>query len=96
MSDKDLLGQIDAAYDFRGHVTVVLKGGATVEGFVFNRVKKTARFPDGDYLDIMVKDSDEKRRLRFDEVASIALTGKNHAESFAEYQARAAAKKAAG
>lgn len=96
MSQDELHKQIEAAYDFRGHVTVVLKGGQTVEGFVFNRVKKTARFPDGDYLDIMVKDSDEKRRLRFADVASIALTGKNHAESFAEYQARAAAKKAAG
>jgi len=94
MSTPELLKQIEAAYDHRGHVTIILADGKTVEGFVYNRILKTPRMPDGGYLDVMVKDAEEKRRLRFDEIASIALTGKNHAESFAETQARLAAKKA--
>lgn len=96
MATPELLKQIEAAYDHRGHVTLVLNNGKTVEGFVYNRILKSARLPDGDYLDVMVKDSEEKRRLRFEEISSIALTGKNHAESFAETQARLAAKKAEG
>ena len=84
----ELLKQIEAAYDFRGHVTIILTSGKTLEGFVFNRIKKSPRVPDGDYLDVMVKDSEEKRRLRFSEIASVVLSGKNFAETFAEYQAR--------
>ena len=96
MSTPELLMQVEAAYDHRGHVTLVLANGKTLEGFVYNRILKTARLPDGGYLDVMVKDSDEKRRLRFEEITSIALTGKNHAESFEETKARLAAKKAEG
>lgn len=96
MPTPELLKQVEAAYDHRGHVTIILADGKTVEGFVYNRILKTPRMPDGGYLDVMVKDSDEKRRLRFEELSSIALTGKNHAESFAETQARLAAKKAEG
>ena len=80
----ELYKQIEAAYDHRGHVTIILNNGKTVEGFVYNRILKTTRLPDGDYLDVMVKDSDEKRRFRFEEIASIGLTGKNYAETFDE------------
>ena len=80
----ELYKQIEAAYDHRGHVTIVLNNGKTLEGFVYNRILKSARLPDGDYLDVMVKDSDEKRRFRFEEIASIAMTGKNYAETFEE------------
>ncbi|MBI3299737.1 MAG: hypothetical protein HYZ75_16345 [Elusimicrobia bacterium] len=86
----ELLKQIEAAYDYRGHVSIVLKDGKTLEGFVFNRIKKSPRVPDGDYIDVMVKDSEQKRRLRFDELASIGMSGKNFAETFAEHQARTA------
>ncbi|MDE2291451.1 MAG: hypothetical protein KGL53_05155 [Elusimicrobia bacterium] len=83
MTDSDALSkQIEAAYDYRGHVTISLKAGGTLEGFVYNRILKSPRMPDGGYLDVMVKDSDEKRRLRFDEIASIALSGKDFAETF--------------
>lgn len=80
----ELHTQIEAAYDHRGHATIVLKDGKTVEGFVYNRIHSSKRMPEGDYLDVMVKDSDEKRRLRFGEIASISLSGKNYAETYAE------------
>mgnify|MGYP001595051090 CR=1 FL=1 len=86
----ELLRQVEAAYDYRGHVSIVLKDGKTLEGFVFNRIKQSPRVPDGDYIDVMVKDCEEKRRLRFDEIASIGLSGKNFAETFAEAKAKAA------
>lgn len=89
----ELLKQIEAAYDYRGHVSIVLKDGKTLEGFVFNRILKSPRIPDGDYVDVMVKDVEEKRRLRFDAIASIRLSGTNFAETFAAAQARTAPSK---
>lgn len=96
MSDAELLKAIEAAYDYRGHVAIALKDGRTVEGFVFNRIKKSPRLPDGDYLDVMLKDSEERRRLRFAEIAGITMSGKNFAETFAEAQARQQAEKNKG
>ncbi|MBI5595278.1 MAG: hypothetical protein HY928_04230 [Elusimicrobia bacterium] len=84
----EVVKQIDAAYDYRGHVTIFLKDGRTLEGFVYNRIKKTPKLAEGDYLDVMLKESEEKRRLKFGEVASIAFSGKDFAETFAQFQAR--------
>lgn len=67
----ELRSQIDQAYDFRGHCTLTLKDGARVEGFIFNR-----DFERG-YLELFVKNSDERRRLELADVAAVALTGED-------------------
>lgn len=76
----DVAAQIDAAYDYRGHVTLTLADGRKVEGFVFNR--ELAPLKGEPYLEVMVKDSDERLRLNPEQVKSIALTGKDFAAPF--------------
>ena len=65
----ELLAQVEAAFDYRGHVTLTLTDGSSVEGFVFNRDVK------GGYLDLFVKNSEERRRVELSKLAKIALTG---------------------
>lgn len=86
----ELRAQIDKAFDYRGHVTLSLKDGKSVEGFIYSR-----DFERG-YLDLMVKNSDERRRLELSQIAGVAFTGEDAAagKSYEELKAKAAAPKA--
>jgi hypothetical protein len=70
-----LRAQIEAAYDYRGHVTVTLKDGKTVEGFLYNREFENPRVAEDHFVELMLKDSEERRRLKIEEISSVALTG---------------------
>lgn len=85
---NDVEKQIEAAYDYRGHVTIRLKGGGAVGGFVFNRD------PAGGFMDVMVKDSDVRRRIGIEDVLAEELTGRDYAETFEEGLKRTGLKKA--
>ena len=85
---EDLAAQVEAAYDYRGHVTIVLAGGETLEGFVYNRVRARPKLPDGGFIEVFLKDSDASRRLPIPEIRSIELTGKDHAESYEQFLKR--------
>lgn len=77
---KEVAAQIDEAFDFRGHVTVTFTDGKTVEGFLFNR--ELQPFKGEAYIEVIPKDSDERRRFPAESVESVALTGKDFAVPF--------------
>ena len=73
--DKNLHQQIEAAFDYRGHVTLNFKNGDKIEGFVYNRVLKgTAPF-----VEIFLKGSAEPRSYQVSALTGIALTGVDEA-----------------
>ena len=78
--DQQIADQIDAAFDFRGHVTVTLKDGRSIEGYLFNRELSPAR--GRAYVEVIRKDSDERVRFDADDVARVALSGKDFAVPF--------------
>lgn len=86
---NDVLAQIDAAFDYRGHVTLTLADGSTVEGYLYNR-DFTAKEP---YVELMVKNSEERRHLPVSRVKSVALTGEDCAagKSYEDYQKKKSA-----
>ena len=80
----DLKQQIEAAYDYRGHVTLTLADGAAVEGYLYNR-DFSGKEP---YVELFIKNSDERRVIPIAKLKSIALTGEDTAagKSFEDYQ----------
>ena len=68
---NDVLAQVEAAFDYRGHVTVTLTDGSSVEGFLYNRDATSG------FADLMVKNSDERRRIPLSAIKSVALTGED-------------------
>ncbi|MBI3547420.1 MAG: hypothetical protein HY078_00055 [Elusimicrobia bacterium] len=86
----DLKKQIEIAFDFRGHVTVVLDDGTSLEGYLYNRQYATAKRPQDGYVDVILKNKDEKRRVPMDRIRSIAITGEDCAagKSYADYVAK--------
>ncbi len=72
--------QINDAFDYRCHVTVSFTDGVTLEGYLFNRELEPMN---GEaYIEIIPKDSDERRRFPATSVKAIAITGKDFAQPF--------------
>ena len=77
---KEVATQIDEAFDFRGHVTVVFTDGKTLEGYLFNR--ELAPMTGEAYIEVIPKDSDQRLRFPAATVKSVAITGKDFASPF--------------
>ena len=77
---KEVADQIETAYDYRGHVTLALNDGTTVEGFLFNR--EMAPLKGEPYVEMLRKDADERLRFAAEDIRSIAITGKDFAVPF--------------
>ena len=88
----ELRRQIEAAFDYRGHVTVRLKDGTAIEGFLFNRMYEHPKGGEGNYVDLVMKNKDLNRRVPLDRIAAVELTGEDCAagKSYADYMAKKA------
>ncbi len=78
--NKDVAAQIDAAFDYRGHVIVEFEDATSIEGYLFNR-ELTPLVCEA-YIEIIPKDTDERRRFAAASVVSVKLSGKDFAVPF--------------
>lgn len=88
-----LAGQIEAAFDYRGDVTITFTDASTFEGFIFNRdlnPKSGAAF-----IELYPKEkAAAPKRFEVSRIQSLALTGEDTAagKSWEDWQAKQAAK----
>ena len=80
--NSDLEKQINAAYDYRGHVTIKFKSGESLEGFVYNRQFSDSKLAEDSFIEIFPKGSDERKKYAASTIQSIELTGENCAQPF--------------
>ncbi len=85
--EKKLRQQIEAAYDFRGHVTITFKSGESAEGYMFNRQYENPKLPEDNFIEVVLKGSGEKRRYSIGTLSAVALTGEDCAagKSYEDY-----------
>jgi hypothetical protein len=69
---EELFDAVERAFDYRGDVTITMKDGREIAGFVFNRVAENVAEP---YLEYYPRTEDEPRRLDYREIARIAFAG---------------------
>lgn len=70
-SAEELRDALEKAFDYRGDVTITLKNGNTVEGYIFDRDSTRVRlFP---------KDQAVKTSIVYSEIAGLAFTGRDTA-----------------
>jgi hypothetical protein len=95
--EAGLRDALDKAFDYRGDVTITLKAGGTVEGYIFDR-----RASGGSLAECCVrlipKDGDSKVSVRYSEIVGLAFTGRDTAagKSFETWVRKYFEKKAAG
>ena len=90
-----LNSDIEKAFDYRGDVTLHLKDGRQIAGYLFNReFKGTSRCREP-FVEMMVAGSDDKTLIRDEEISSIAFTGEDTAagKSCEDWTAKEEAKK---
>ncbi len=96
-SDADIRNALEKAFDYRGDVTITLKDGARVEGYIFDRGSTGPGLGDA-YVRVYPKDSEQRVKVRYTEIAALAFTGRDTAagKSFETWLKKYKEKKAAG
>ena len=76
-SEDDLRDALEKAFDYRGDVTIQLKNGPSIEGYVFDR--RVGATLAGSVVRIIPKNSRQKTSIPFSDIAGLAFTGRDMA-----------------
>jgi hypothetical protein len=95
-TEDEIRTALEKAFDYRGDVTLTLKDDSKIEGYVFDRRGGGSLAECS--VRILPKDQDEKRIIRYSEIARLEFTGRDTAEgkSFETWVRKYNEKKAAG
>jgi uncharacterized protein YdbL (DUF1318 family) len=96
-TDAEIRAALEKAFDYRGDLTITLKNGEKVEGYLFDRKNDGAMLADCN-VRMIPKGRPEKLRIPYSDIAALAFTGKDTAagKSFEAWVKRYHEKKAAG
>jgi hypothetical protein len=76
-SDEDLRAGLEKAFDYRGDVTIQLKNGSAIEGYIFDR-RNGATLADSS-VRLLPKDGSGKTTVSWSDIAGLAFTGRDTA-----------------
>ena len=76
-SDEELRDGLEKAFDYRGDVTITLKNGGSVEGYIFDR--KTGTTLDTSFVRLFPKNQSRKMTVPYSEIKGLAFTGRDTA-----------------
>ena len=75
---EEIRAALDRAFDYRGDVTITLRSGEIIEGYVFDRKSNVAPL-DQCQVRIFPKHGSEKMALRYSDIAHLEFTGRDTA-----------------
>jgi hypothetical protein len=95
-NDEDLRQALEAAFDYRGDITLSLKNGTKVEGYVFDR--RSADTLEKSMIRLLPRDSAARLAIPYSHIAALAFTGRDTAagKSWEAWLRKYWEKKAAG
>ncbi|MGA3294633.1 MAG: hypothetical protein ABSE45_11705 [Candidatus Acidiferrales bacterium] len=100
-TESEIRAALERAFDYRGDVTLTLKDGRTIEGYVFDRKSNGPSLSDC-LVRLMPKEQQKdqpgKLSVPYSDIAALAFTGRDTAagKSFAAWVKKYNEKKAAG
>jgi len=95
-SDAEIREALEKAFDYRGDVTLTLKDGRTINGYVFDR--RTGTTLEDSAVRVIPANERAKVTVGYSEIAALAFTGRDTAagKSFEAWVKKYWEKKAAG
>jgi hypothetical protein len=95
-SDDDIRVALEKAFDYRGDITLTLKSGSKVEGYIFDRVAGPSLATS--FVRLLTKTSNERLKVCYADISALAFTGRDTAagKSFEAWIRKYWEKKAAG
>jgi hypothetical protein len=96
-TESEIREALEKAFDYRGDLTITLKDGRKIDGYVFDRKIKGPALSDC-FVRVMPKDQTGKLSVGYSDIAALAFTGRDTAagKSFAAWVKKYNEKKAAG
>jgi hypothetical protein len=96
-SEAEIRDALEKAFDYRGDLTITLKTGEKIEGYIFDRRSDGPGLTDC-IIRMIPKNRREKLSIAYSDIAALAFTGKDTAagKSFAAWVKKYNEKKAAG
>jgi len=96
-TESEVRGALEKAFDYRGDLTITLKDGRKVEGYIFDRRVSGPKLSDC-FVRLMPKDAPGKLSIAYSDIAALAFTGRDTAagKSFAAWVKKYNERKAAG
>jgi hypothetical protein len=77
VSDAELAEALEKAFDYRGDVTITLKDGSAVEGYIFDR--RTGATLADSVVRLFPKNEPVKRTISYAQIAGLAFSGRDTA-----------------
>jgi len=95
-SDEEIRQALEKAFDYRGDVTITLRSGERVEGYVYDRKSRPTLAES--LVRMLPKDKPGRLNISYADIAALAFTGKDTAagKSFEAWVKKYNEKKAAG
>jgi hypothetical protein len=95
-TDEDLRVALEKGFDYRGDVTLTMKDGSKIEGYIFDRI--TGATLSTSFVRILPKDSNQRVKACYADIAALAFTGRDTAagKSFEAWVRKYWEKKASG
>jgi hypothetical protein len=96
-TEQEIREALEKAFDYRGDLTLTLKNGEKIEGYIFDRRNDGGTLAEC-ILRMIPKGRAEKIRVPYSDIAALAFTGKDTAagKSFEAWVKKYREKKAAG
>jgi len=76
-TEEELRVALEKAFDYRGDVTLTLKDNSRIEGYLFDRT--TGSSLTTSFVRVLPKDSNQKLKICYAEIAALAFTGRDTA-----------------
>jgi hypothetical protein len=95
-SDEEIRLALEKAFDYRGDVSINLKSGEKIEGYIFDR--RSGRSLSDSIVRLYPKSGSQKISISYADIAALAFSGKDTAagKSWEAWMKRYQEKKAAG
>jgi len=95
-SEDELRIALEKAFDYRGDITVTLRDGSKIEGYIFDRITGTTL--SSSFIRMIPSDSSPRRKVAYSDIAALAFSGRDTAagKSWEAWVRKYWEKKAAG
>jgi hypothetical protein len=94
--DEEIRQALEKAFDYRGDVSITLRSGEKIEGYIFDR--RSGRTLADSVVRLYPKSGNQKISVSYADIAALAFTGKDNAagKSWEAWMKKYNEKKAAG
>jgi hypothetical protein len=75
--EEEVRQALEKAFDYRGDVTITLKNGSKLDGYIFDR--RVGKGLLDSTVRLYLKDSDQKLSITYADIAALAFTGRDTA-----------------